>query len=129
MVYRLLADAVLVLHLAFIAWVALGALAVVRRPRWAWLHLPALAWGAWAVLAGATCPLTPLENHWRRLGGEAGYAGSFIEHHLLAAIYPDWAQGDPGRIAQIALGVALLLLNAAVYGALWWRRARRRDPR
>jgi hypothetical protein len=126
MLYRLLADALLVLHLGFIAWAALGGLVALNQPRWAWLHLPALAWGAWAVLAGTICPLTPLENHWRRLGGEAGYAGSFIERYLLTAIYPDWAQGDAGRIAQIALGVALLVFNAVVYGLLWRRRRRRR---
>lgn len=125
MLYRLLADTVLLLHLGFIAWAALGGLAAWRRPRWAWLHLPALAWGAWAVLAGAICPLTPLENRLRRLGGEAGYGGSFIEHYLLALVYPDWAQGEAGRWAQVALGVALLAFNAAVYAALWRRRGRR----
>lgn len=122
MLYRLLADAVLLLHLGFIAWAVLGGLWVRRRPRLAWLHLPALAWGAWAVIAGVVCPLTPLENRLRRLGGEAGYDGSFVERYLLAAIYPDWAQGEAGRWAQIGLGVALLLFNAAVYARLARRR-------
>lgn len=127
MLYRLLADAVLLLHLGFVAWVVLGGLLAWHRPRWALLHLPALAWGAWTVLAGVICPLTPLENTLRRLGGEAGYPGSFIEQYLLGLIYPAWAQGEAGRWAQVGLGVALLVGNAAVYAALWWRwRCRRR---
>ena len=45
--WSILADALLVLHGLFIAWVAIGGLAVCFRPRLAWLHLPALAWGVW----------------------------------------------------------------------------------
>ena len=60
MLYRVLADAVLVLHLAFIAFAVFGALAVWRWPRLAWLHVPAMAWVAYVVLAGEICPLTPL---------------------------------------------------------------------
>ncbi len=46
MAYRWLADLVLLLHLAFILFVTLGGLLVLRWPRLAWLHLPAAAWGA-----------------------------------------------------------------------------------
>lgn len=122
MSYRLLADAVLLLHLAFVVWAAAGGLLVWRRPRWAWLHLPALAWGAYVLLAGKPCPLTPLENHLRALGGEAGYGGSFIEHYLLALIYPDWAQAASGRVWQIAIAVGVLAVNALGYAAAWRRR-------
>ncbi len=117
MTYRLLADAVLLLHLLFVLWVAAGGLLVWRRPRWACLHLPALAWGAYALMAGKTCPLTPLENRLRALGGEAGYGGSFIEHYLLALIYPEWAQAASGRAWQIAIAAAVLTVNALCYAA------------
>jgi hypothetical protein len=127
MAYRLLADAVLLLHLGFVLWVTLGALAVWRRPRWAWLHLPALAWGAHVLLAGKPCPLTPLENRLRALGGETGYAGSFIEHYLLELIYPDWAQEAGGRPGQIAIAGAVLVVNALAYAAAWRRRVRLRS--
>ncbi|HLB85193.1 MAG TPA: DUF2784 domain-containing protein, partial [Steroidobacteraceae bacterium] len=63
--YRLLADAVLIVHLAFIAFVVLGGLLVLRWPRIAWLHLPAVAWGAWIEFSGGICPLTPLEVNLR----------------------------------------------------------------
>jgi hypothetical protein len=119
--YRLAADAVLVVHALFVAFVVLGALAVLRWPRLAWLHLPAAAWGALIEFAGWICPLTPLENRLRRLGGEAGYEGGFVETYLLAALYPEGLS----RPVQVALGVLVLAVNAAVYGVLLARRRRR----
>jgi hypothetical protein len=114
-----LADAVLVLHLLFIAFVVAGAALLWRWPRLAWLHLPAALWGAYAELSGTICPLTPLENRLRALAGEAGYAQGFVEHYLLALIYP----AALTREAQLALGGAVLLLNLLLY-ALWLRSRR-----
>ena len=118
MAYRLLADAVLVVHLIFIAFVVLGGLLVLRFPGIAWLHVPAAAWGAWIEFTGGICPLTPLEVDLRARGGEPTYGGGFIERYLTAAIYPDGLD----RRHQIVLGAFVLVLNAAVYGWLVWRR-------
>jgi hypothetical protein len=126
MTQRWLADVVLFVHLAFIAFATFGALAVWRWPRLAWLHLPALAWAAYVVLAGEICPLTPLENALRHAAGEAGYPESFIDHYLLPLIYPDAVQGEVGRGVQALLGIGLLVLNVAAYAALLMRR---RAPR
>lgn len=120
MIYRLLADAVLVTHFAFIVFVVGGGLLAVWRWRLAWLHLPALAWGIWIQLAGRICPLTPLENHLRLLGSEAGYSGGFIEHYLLSLIYPDGLT----RSVQLGLGLGLITFNAIVYARAWWRSRR-----
>jgi hypothetical protein len=125
MSYRLLADAVLLLHFGFLAFVVAGALLLPRWPRLVWLHLPALAWGATVVLAGEICPLTPLESALREAGGGRGFEESFIEHYLLPLVYPGAVQGPTGRRLQVALGVALLLFNAGAYALLWWRRRRR----
>jgi hypothetical protein len=122
--YRLLADATMALHLLFIAFVAVGGLLVLRRPRLAWLHLPCAAYGALTELLGWICPLTPLENHLRRLGGQAGYPGGFIERYLLPVIYPE---PFPRRLA-LALGAAVLLVNGAVYAVLLARARRRGGP-
>jgi hypothetical protein len=120
MLPRLLADAVLVLHLAFVAFAVAGGL-LAWRWRWMpWLHLPALAWAATVEFTGWICPLTPLENSLRAAGGQAGYSGGFIEHYLLPLLYP--AALTPGL--QVLLGAALLAFNAAVYLLLWWRRWR-----
>lgn len=127
MLYRLLADGVLMLHLCFVGFVVAGGLATLRRPRLAWLHLPALAWGAWIVLSGEVCPLTPLENTLRQAAGSGVYRNSFIEHYLIALIYPPAVQGPAGRGVQVGLGVALIASNALVYGVAWRRWRRRRD--
>ena len=126
MIYRALADGVLVVHLAFVLFVVLGGLAALRWPPVAWLHLPVAAYGAAIEFIGFVCPLTPLEVALRRRGGEAGYAGGFIDHYVTAAIYPEGLT----RQAQLVLGAAVLLVNGAVY-AVWLRRRRgaRRPPR
>jgi hypothetical protein len=118
MIYRALADATLLIHLAFVLFVALGAFLVVRWPRLAWLHVPAALWGVYIELTGRICPLTPLENSLRARGGQAGYAGGFIEHYVSAWIYPEGLT----RNIQVALAVVLVVLNAALY----WQAFRRR---
>lgn len=122
MLYRLLADAVLLLHLAFILFVVFGALLVWRFRQLAWLHMPAVIWAGVIQFTGGVCPLTPLENHLRRLGGEVGYAGGFIEHYLLPVIYPPGLTHE----MQVALGFAVIVINGLAYGWLLFR-ARRHD--
>ena len=120
MTYRLLADATVAFHFAFILFVVLGGLLVPRKPYVAWLHLPAVAWVVWLEVTGAICPLTPLENALRARAGEAGYAGGFIDHYLMPVIYP------AGLTPQVqwGLAIALLAINAIVYTRAW-RNARR----
>jgi hypothetical protein len=119
---RLAADAVVALHLAFVAFACLGGMLAWCRLRYALLHLPALAWAAWIEFSGSICPLTPLENRLRERAGDAGYAGGFVEHYLMPILYP--AGLTPA--AQVGIGVALVAINAAVYAVAWRRwRARR----
>ncbi|HEY8538055.1 MAG TPA: DUF2784 domain-containing protein [Steroidobacteraceae bacterium] len=121
MTYRLLADAVAVLHFAFILFVVLGGLAVLRWPRLAWLHIPAAAWGALIEFGGWICPLTPLENMLRERAGEAGYSGGFIDHYVTGLIYPEGLT----RPMQFAVGALVLAINGLVYWRLWSRRRQR----
>ncbi len=111
MIYSWLAAGVVLLHLAFVAFVVAGGFLVWRWPRLAWLHLPAFLWGAWVELAGWVCPLTPLEGRLRRLAGGSGYEGSFVEHHLLPLLYPERLT----RRDQVVLGLVVLVLNAVIY--------------
>jgi hypothetical protein len=118
MAYRFLADATVALHLAFVVFVVLGGLLVARWPAVAWVHLPSAAWGAWVEFAGWGCPLTRLENWFRRQAGDAAYASSFIEQHVLPILYPS----SLSRELQWVLGSLVVLVNTAVYLALVRRR-------
>ena len=125
MLYRGLADFVLVVHLIFVLFVVLGGLLVLRWPRVAWVHVPVAIYGATIEFLGFICPLTPLEVRLRRLGGEAGYEGGFIEHYVTAALYPTGLT----REIQLALGVGVLVLNAVVYSVVLRRRTSRSRSR
>lgn len=89
MLYRVLADAVVVVHLAFIMFVATGALLAWRWPALVWVHLPALAWGVGTIAVGFPCPLTSLEKGLRRLAGAGGYDGGFVDRYVEDVVYPD----------------------------------------
>lgn len=114
MIYRLLATLVLTAHFAFVLFVVLGGLLVLRWPRLPWLHVPAAIWGALIEYGGWVCPLTPLENWLRARGGESGYAGGFVEHYILRTLYPEGLT----RRTQVVLGTLVLVINLVAYGAL-----------
>lgn len=120
MLYSLLADFVLILHFMFVPFVLFGGLLALKWPRAIWLHLPAVAWGAFVEFSGWVCPLTPLENWLRKQGGNTGYNSDFIEHYVLPVLYPTGLT----REIQIVLGVIVLAVNCAVYGWLWKRACR-----
>lgn len=115
--YRAAADLVVLVHVAFVAFVVLGGVLVFRWPRARWVHLPAALWGVLIEWTGGVCPLTPLEIALRRRGGEAGYAGGFVEHYVLPVLYPN----ELTRPVQVALGAGVVLANVVIYG-WWWRR-------
>ena len=125
MFYRYEADAILLLHLTFIAFAVSGALLAVWWRNVLFFHLPAAAWGVFVELTGRICPLTTLENALRIKAGTAGYSESFLEHYLLPIIYPDGLT----REIQYILGALVVIVNAAIY--LWlfyrFRQENRRD--
>jgi hypothetical protein len=112
LIYRALADLVLVVHLAFVFFVVLGGLLVLRWPRVAFLHIPAAIWGVLIEYTGGICPLTPLENSLRQSGGEAGFSGGFIQHYIQPVLYPAALMRD----TQVVRGTLALLVNLIVYG-------------
>jgi hypothetical protein len=120
MLHQLAAEAVLGLHFAFALFAVFGGLLVARRPWLVWLHLPAVAWSSLVNLLQQVCPLTPLENHFRRLAGESGYEGTFIEQYIAPILYP------AGMTSEVALaaGISLPLWTLGVYAWILWRRRR-----
>jgi hypothetical protein len=121
LIYRALADLVLVVHLAFVLFVVFGGV-LVARWRWlAWLHIPMVVWGVFIEYSGGICPLTPLENSFRIKGGEAGYSGDFIQHYILPTLYPAGLTGS----MQMVLGSLALIVNVAAYAIVLSRLRRR----
>jgi hypothetical protein len=119
MLARIAADAVLVVHLAFVLFVVFGALLVLRWPKLALVHVPAAIWGALVELNGWICPLTPLEVTLREAAGGTGYRGDFLQHYIVALLYPE----ELTRTMQLGLGGLVVLINAAIYVVIA-RRAR-----
>jgi hypothetical protein len=117
---ELFADLVLGFHVAFVVFVVAGGALVLRWPRVAWAHIPCALWGAWVEISGWVCPLTPVEVSLRRSAGEAGYAGGFLQHYVVSTLYP----AELTRGVQIALGVAVLSVNLAIYALVLARRQR-----
>ena len=122
MIYRLLADAVVVLHIGFVIFVVVGGFLLRRWPKLIYVHVPVAIWGALIEFVGWVCPLTPLENHLRSLGGQAGYAGGFIEHYLLPVLYPHALT----RNIQLLLGLLVITSNAIAYFFYFRHRAKNR---
>jgi hypothetical protein len=114
-----LAALLVVLHLVFVVFAALGGLLVIRWSWVAWLHLPAAAWAAYIEFSGGICPLTPLENILRARAGLDQYSGDFIARYVFPVLYPEGLT----RGAQVVIGAILTAINAGVYG---WQLARRR---
>ncbi|MEK7737585.1 MAG: DUF2784 domain-containing protein [Pseudomonadota bacterium] len=118
MIVYLLADLIVALHFAFILFVVAGGVLSLRWPRAAWVHLPAVAWGAAVELFGWVCPLTPWENQLRSMGGGGHYQGDFLARYLGPLIYPDALT----REIQLLLGVGVVAANVAIYAWVLNRR-------
>ena len=101
--YRILADLVLITHVAFVAFVVAGLLAILigGAAGWRWVRNPWFRAGHLAGMAlvvvqawlGVICPLTTLEMYLREQAGDSTYRGSFIAHWLQRLLYyeaPPW---------------------------------------
>ena len=122
MIYSFLADLLVVFHLVFILYVIAGALLIFKWPKTLWLHLPSCFWGMTVEFTGWICPLTPWEIQLRRLAGEEGYTGSFIEQYLIPIIYPIGLT----REVQMVLGGTVLIVNLSLYTLILIKRRKRK---
>jgi len=125
MIYRLLADIVVLIHVAFVIYVVFGGLLVLKRRWTVWLHLPAVFWAAFVEFSNSICPLTPLENMLRNLAADSVYQTGFIEHYILPVLYPAALSEN----TQVILGITVLIINTVIYGFVWMRSGFRRRSR
>ena len=122
MIYRILADAVIVLHLVFVMFAVAGGFAFVFWRFSPLVHLPVVVWGVAIAFSELKCPLTPLENWLWSHAGANGYEGGFVAHYLGPVVHPVHANVGLGPAA----GIFLVGVNVVVYGwiILWHRRSR-----
>ena len=113
--YGFIADATLVAHFVFVLFAVAGGFLLLLRPGLIWIHVPVVIWSSLINLLGGTCPLTPIENHFRKLAGARSYAGGFVVHYIGRLVYP---RGMPRQMELVA-GVSILVWNAVVYGAVF----------
>lgn len=123
MMYRILADLVVIFHLLFIIFALLGGLLVIWRNIMVLVHIPAVLWVSVLSFKGWICPLTPLENQLRLAAGGEGYPGGFVEHYLIPVIYPAGFSFD----VQIVLGITALMINFVIYAFVYYWEKRRQD--
>ncbi len=117
MIYRILADLVVLIHFSFIIFVVTGGFFVIKWQKVLFFHIPAVVWGVLIEFTGWICPLTPLENELRLAGGEAGFTGGFIDKYIVALIYPE----ELTRSVQILLGFVVIVINVSIYGYLIYK--------
>ena len=118
MIYQILADLLVIVHLLFIIFVLLGGFLLILHRAFIFVHLPAVIWAVLLSVKGWICPLTPLENMLREAAGSAGYEQGFIEYYLLPLIYP----GNLSAAIQILLATFALLINLAIYCLVYYKR-------
>ncbi|MDH5712051.1 MAG: DUF2784 domain-containing protein [Gammaproteobacteria bacterium] len=128
-IFLMAADAVLLLHVLFVAFIVLGLLLIfagkayawswVRNPWFRMIHLAAIAVVVVQSWFGVICPLTTVEMALRAKAGEAVYSGSFVSHWLENLLYyqlPPW------------VFIVCYMMFAALAAASWfWVRPRRFD--
>ena len=124
MVYRIIGEGAMVLHLAFLVYVALGGYLAWCWPRMFWPHLACALYGLGITVIGWQCPLTHIETWGRQNAGQAGLPpGGFIERYLTGVIYP----ADHLVTVQVSVG-AVVVLSWIGLAALTLRRRRTKPP-
>lgn len=114
---RILADAIVVFHACYVAFVVLGLVAILAGIvfRWGWvrnlpfrlIHLAMIAIVVGEALAGIPCPLTVWEHQLRVRAGQATYTGDFLGHWAHRLIF---FRAEPWvfTVAYATVGLAVL---------------------
>jgi hypothetical protein len=114
MIYRILADIVVIFHLIFVIFPVIGGLFVLKWRKLIWVHIPVVIWAVVIEFTGFICPLTSLENLLRYKGGQSGYQSDFIEHYIFPLLYPDGLT----HTMQIIIGIFVFAVNVIVYSII-----------
>ena len=110
-VFEIFATLVLLLHFSFILFIIFGAILILKFKQIIYVHIPAVAWGAYIELSHSICPLTHLENYFLKKAGKDQYSVDFIENYIFKIIYPPALNYE----IQTYLGVILIFVNLLIY--------------
>lgn len=89
MTWSTIADAVVVAHLAYLAFVAVGGILAWRWPWVIWFHLAAVTWSVAILVVGQDCPLTDLQRYAEREAGQPRDDRGFVDRYLEGVLFPD----------------------------------------
>ena len=109
--YYLLAKFILLIHLAFIAFVTFGSILLFKNIKYIHFHIPCVMWGIYIQFSSSVCPLTYLENWLLFCAGLEKYKSGFLDNYIIPIIYPENLTVE----TQIYLGIALISINLVVY--------------
>ena len=110
-VFEIYATLALLLHFSFILFVIFGAIFILKFKKIIYVHIPAVAWGAYIEFSHSICPLTHLENFFLKKAGKDQYSVDFIENYIFKIIYPPALNYE----IQTYLGVILIFVNLLIY--------------
>ena len=126
-IFLLAADAILLLHVLFVAFVVIGMVLIfigkvrvwswVRNPWFRLTHLAAITVVVAQSWLGLICPLTTIEMALRSRAGDALYSGSFIAHWLETILYY--------QLQPWVFVVCYMAFGAVVVVSWFWIRPRR----
>jgi hypothetical protein len=124
---KLLADAIVVFHAAYVSFVVFGLALILLGItfRWGWvrnfwfraLHLAAIGIVVVEALVGVTCPLTDWEQRLREMAGEGGYTGDFIGYWAHRLIF---YRAEPWVFTVLYVSFGLAVLGAFVLAPPRW---------
>ena len=102
--WRGLADLVVGVHYAYMAYLVVGGFLAWRWRRTIWLHVAAAVWAMLIIVTKVPCPLTALQNHFRENAGQRPLSASFIDTYIRGTFYP----ADQQTLARIVIAVVVV---------------------
>ena len=135
--YGIAADMIVAIHVAYVAYVVLGQLAILvaapmkwqwaRNPWFRFTHLTAIGIVAYEAIRGLRCPLTVWEEQLRALGGQAFSGSETFMGRILHDVM--FIENQPEIVFTVGYIAVLLLVvqGLVMYPPRWFRVGGKKD--